>query len=320
MDVFFRTLLRFAVPFRFLVLLWAGLLLAAVVPASGASPKVAILVAEKVPSFDEALDGIRQHFKSSGTEVAFDIVYLSEDKAGLARVASAIQSGEITAVVSLGSSALSEALKASRTVPIISGMILRSDGNPDFAHVAGVTLEIPLDIQFEWLRRFMPKAKAVGILYNPEENREYVVRAVDAAGNAGFQLKSIAVEKPQDLPAAIKEVFRNVDVVLGINDTLVLSSKTAKYVLLASFQERIPFVGLSSVWVKAGAFYALDRDYGDIGRQCGELLEKHLRGSDIKSLGWSHPRKVQYIINEKTIEHMKISLPVDLRNNAATKF
>ena len=50
-----------------------------------------------------------------------------------------------------------------------------------------------------------------------------------------------------------------------------MTPQTAEPILLSTLKNKIPLVGLSSSWVKAGALYALDRDYVDIGLQSGEL-------------------------------------------------
>ena len=83
-------------------------------------------------------------------------------------------------------------------------------------------------------------------------------------------------------------------------------------------RNRIPFVGLSQTWVKAGALYALDRDYEDIGAQCGELAVKILQGTSPSALPPVTPRKVVYSINLRTARHMKLDIsPGALRDAQA---
>src|SRR4030067_1111588 len=57
-------------------------------------------------------------------------------------------------------------------------------------------------------------------------------------------------------------------------DAVVHNPKAAKIILLFSYRHRIPFIGPSESWVKEGAFYALDRDYRDMGAQCGEMADR----------------------------------------------
>jgi putative ABC transport system substrate-binding protein len=136
----------------------------------------------------------------------------------------------------------------------------------------------------------------------------------------GLTLFAQAIETPRDIPGALNRLAGAVDVLWGLADHVVLSPETAQPLLLFSLRNRIPFVGLSASWAKAGALYALDRDYGDLGAQCGELAMAILDGRPPESLPPASPRKVVYAINLKTARHMKITLPDGLVRGAAEVF
>jgi len=128
------------------------------------------------------------------------------------------------------------------------------------------------------------------------------------------------VETPQALPEALENLARRAEILWGITDQTVLSPQTAEPILLFSFRNRIPFTGLSTSWAKAGALYALDRDYNDIGLQCGEIAGKILQGTPINSIPPYPPRKVFYALNLKTADYMKLSIPETLVNGAQQVF
>lgn len=189
------------------------------------------------------------------------------------------------------------------------------------AHNAtGVLLEFPLETQLEWIRRFVPKSQAIGVLYNPAENREQIERAKKVAGRLGMRLIPREVHRPQDLPDALQSLAREADMLWAVTDKTVLSRQTAQAILLFSFRNRMPFSGLSASWVKAGALYALDRDYEDLGAQCAEMAIKILNGRRAGSIPPARPRKVVYVLNLKTAEHLKLSLPRELVDGAAQVF
>src|SRR2546425_8044938 len=113
----------------------------------------------------------------------------------------------------------------------------------------------------------------------------------------GLTLLARKAHSPKDLPDALASLNNRADGLWGVADQIVLNPQTVKPILLFSLRNRIPFVGLSATWVKAGALYALDRDYDDIGRQLGEAAVKILRGAAPGSLPPASPRKVVYCIN-----------------------
>jgi putative ABC transport system substrate-binding protein len=199
-------------------------------------------------------------------------------------------------------------------------MVLREADLRGRRNLTGVFLEFPLETQFSWLRHLMPEARRIGVVFNPAENQATIEAAGRIAKRMGLELIAREVASPPELPAALESLANRADVLWGISDTVVVTPQTARNLLLFSFRNRIPFIGLSTAWVKAGAFYALDRDYRDIGRQCAELAAKVLAGAEAGSLAPAPPRRVTYSLNLKTAEQMKMQVPSSLSKAAEQLF
>jgi putative ABC transport system substrate-binding protein len=184
------------------------------------------------------------------------------------------------------------------------------------SNVTGVILEFPIESQFKWLQHIVPKNRNVGTIYNPGENRERIETASRIALKMGLGFEAHGIIDPKGLPEALIKLSKKSDVFWGIPDALVLNSQTVKHILLFSFQNRIPFIGLSPPWVKAGALYSLSWDYIDIGMQCGEMALKIFQGLSVQSIPTATPRKVGYVLNLTTANHMKIKVSDDLIRGA----
>ena len=74
--------------------------------------------------------------------------------------------------------------------------------------------------------------------------------------------------------------------------------------------------GLVLWLVAAGALYALDRNYADIGLQCGEVAGKILGGAKAGSIPVTGPRKVAYSLNLKTASVLNVEFPEDILKGA----
>jgi putative ABC transport system substrate-binding protein len=79
-------------------------------------------------------------------------------------------------------------------------------------------------------------------------------------------------------------------------------------------------VGLSASWVKAGAMYSLEWDFEDLGRQCGEIAERMLRGNLKQGIDYAAPRKAAYALNLNTARQMKIEFPEAIVRGAKQVF
>lgn len=223
-------------------------------------------------------------------------------------------------LLTIGSVATRTALEAPGNAPVVACMIVDSDDLREAENATGVVLEFPLETQLKWVHRFLPRSQAIGVLYNPAENSKRIKEAKKIAKRLGLRLVAREVHRPQDLPGALKGLAREADMLFALTDQTVLSRKTAQAILLFSFRNRMPFSGLSASWVKAGALYALERDYEDLGAQCAEMAIKVLNGRRAQSLPPAMPRKVVYSVNLKTAEHLKLSLPPELVEGAVEVF
>lgn len=223
-------------------------------------------------------------------------------------------------IYALGGEASRWAVDITKKIPIVATLVLSSNVFTDSANMTGVSLNYPLSTQFEWLKKFFPQQKTVAILYNPTENAGTIETARQLSQKGGFSLIAIPVESPKKLPYALEQLANNIEILLAIPDETVMSVATAKEVLLASFRNKVPLVGLSDNWVKSGALYALSWDYPDLGKQCADMAKKLLSGTPVKNVRPEFPRKVAYTINAKIAEHMNLEIPDDLLNNARSVF
>lgn len=278
--------------------------------------RIAVFMSYKGAPFDETVEGFKRYLSKQGLSIDYDLYPLEGDSAKAAQTIQKIKSNKPNLIFSLGSLATDPALKEFADVPIIAGLLLRADNVKKTTNSIGIYLEYPPETQFKWLQRILPDTRSIGAIYNPKENQERMESASKVASRMGLKLETQKVDVPQDLPEALNRLAKNADVFWGVADSLVLNPQTAKYMLLFSFQNRIPFIGLSSTWVKAGALYSLDWDYTDIGMQCGEIAFKVFQGVPIHSMLLAAPRKVIYTLNLNTANQMKIKISEEIIRGA----
>jgi len=278
---------------------------------------IAVVINQQSVPYDDIMTGFRARLSDHKPALKFETFRLSLNAQEQTATIAEVKEFRPRLIVALGSVALHAVSREIQDIPIVFGLVLRDSTRALPDNVTGVFLDFPLESQFSWLRRILPEARRIGVIYNPAQNQDLIVAAKQAATRFGLRLEEHAVTSPRELPAALDALANNADVFWGITDQLVVTPQTAKSLLLFSFRNRIPFIGLSEAWVKAGALYALDRDYPDIGRQCAELAEKILSGARANDLPPETPRQEAYVINRHTAEQMKLELPAKLLQGAA---
>ena len=254
--------------------------------------------------YRENLDGFREVL--STTVLKFDLTVVEST-----RVVERLPElrGEVPQLVlTQGPKAAIQALTHFYDLPVIATLIPSDRLLDAHKNMTGVPLVHPLETQLVWMKQMVSDVDEIGVIHGPA-NRDLIARAQPLARSMGINLLAHEIQGPTELPEALGMLTSRVDLLWGIPDEVVMQQRTAKAVLLASFRGRVPFVGTSSSWVKAGALYALDWDFRDLGRQCGQMAARILvQGQPVAAVAVETPRTITYTLNLKTVEHMRLSM------------
>ncbi|MGH9748872.1 MAG: ABC transporter substrate-binding protein [Candidatus Polarisedimenticolia bacterium] len=295
----------------------AGLLAAPWAAAAGReAPRVCAILSQDAAPYLEALEGFRGALRQAAPQATVEMVQADGEVSRAEEAAGRCRAEGTSLILTLGTLATQAAARRVSDLPIVAGLVLSPEDLGRGGNVTGVVLEFPVETELRWLQRLLPGQKKIGVLFNAPGNSDRIASATRAARALGLTLNARRLDSPRDLPIALDALAADMDVLWGVADQIVLNPQTARPILLFSLRHRIPFVGLSETWVKAGALYALDRDYADIGAQCGEVAARLLQGASPASVPPATPRRVVYSINLKTARLLRIDLPPNLVQGA----
>ncbi|MFW2371486.1 MAG: ABC transporter substrate-binding protein [Gammaproteobacteria bacterium] len=258
-------------------------------------------------------------FKQAVLEQRNDIHFIETDLSNNDTQSSSVdlEFSKTELIFTLGSQATKLVLSKQQSAPVVSSLILSENLLSQSSHATGIVMRYPMSVQLQWIKNVLPDVKRVGILYSPDKNSQLVAEAKLQADKMALKIVAIAVDNPRNLPAALDEMYRRSDVLMAIPDTAIYSGKTLKQVMLSSFRNRVPLVGLSRNWVKAGAIYAIEGDFKSIGVQSAELAESIMRNKKMPEGGFYFPNAVNLIVNEKTMRHMRRDIDSHIIDSAA---
>ncbi len=204
-------------------------------------------------------DGFEHYLQGTRQGVSFEQYDLQGDPARAYQVVSELKAaGPKALILAIGSLATEVAAKHITDTPIIATLILRLEAFQHGNNVTAVVLEFPVETQLEWIRHILPECRTIGVIYNPQENLGMVETAQRIAKNMGLKLEAEQIASSVDIPIALTRLANKIDVLWGLPDRLALAQETTKAILLFCFRNRIPLVGPSEAWVKAGALFSLD--------------------------------------------------------------
>jgi len=284
--------------------LWLLLLIVSSASLCADGPMIVIIISSEAQAYKQVAKNFETELQKKHPEVQFVEIFSSNVGEELAL----LKDRQPRLVFALGSDAVRKGRKQLTDQPMLATMILGDNSLQGSPNATAITLDMPITKQLRVYKKILPAAKRIGVLYNPKNNQKWINKAKKIATKFGLEIVAVKVESPREISSALKSLNHRVDSILAIPDKMVYSSNTAKAVLLFSFRHRIPFVGLSSAWVKAGALYALDWDYSDLGRQSANTALKILDGIKPEKIKLAVPAKSVYQLNLKTAKRMKLKI------------
>jgi putative ABC transport system substrate-binding protein len=193
--------------------------------------------------------------------------------------------------------------------PIVYSMVSNPQSmlsNED--HITGVSMNIAAKDQLSEFLKIHPKAKKIGLIYDPGETL-YLYRDVQAAAYLlGITLIARDVHSPTEVPSAIRELKNKIDAFYMLPDMTVISHESIKYLMTFSLENSIPIITFSDNYVKQGALMSLNIDAFDIGRQAGEMAKSILGGKDVRYIQRATPRRAILSINLRVAQRLGIHI------------
>ena len=202
----------------------------------------------------------------------------------------------------------------------VAAALAKEDGTPA-GEVTGTSDKLPVEKQLEMIRKILPDAKSIGILYSTSEvNSETAIKEYKAAAaNYGFEIVEGPVTSTADIPLATDNILSKVDCLNNLTDNTVVSS--LPLILDKAGKKNIPVFGSEVEQVKIGCLAAMGLDYVDLGRQTGVMAAKVLKGeAKASELNFEVIKDAAFYGNTKVAETLGITLPNDLTDSAAELF
>jgi len=266
---------------------------------------IAIIQPYNISAYYEAVEGFTEQLRRQLKQDFQTVVYESPDGlySAMKQRQLTANAPEIDLILTVGTQATAEVSKQITEIPIVFTMVLDPERTvQNTQNVVGVSVNIPVELQFGMIKEVLPTAKNIGVIYDPGRNARFIEDSGRIAAQFGLRLKQFPVTSQKDIPDALERVSKEADALWGIVDDTVYTSQTARSIIQTTWKNQLPFIGTSEAYVKAGALWALVFENKDIGRQSAMLASQILSGTSVASLQETIPRKIGWIINLRTAQ------------------
>lgn len=183
--------------------------------------------------------------------------------------------------------------------------------NPESAgilrkNVTGVSDKSPVKKQVQLIKKLLPEAKNIGIVYNTsEQNSFYLTDAfTKAAEEEGYTVKIKGINNISEMASALDTLLPTIDVLYTSIDNTIAS--TYPLIVEKCNKANKPIIGATKSFADQGAL-AVDgiSDY-QVGYQTGEMAARYLSGEKIENIPYEVVEKSEMYINKEVAEKFGI--------------
>lgn len=257
-----------------------------------------VTVEEKSAGGDMATNTqIAQTFASSG----YDLVCGIATPSAQALYAACYEKG-IPVIFNAVSDPVAAKLATSETQPL--------DG------ITGISDRLPVEDQLKLIRKVLPDAKTIGIIYTTSEANSVstVETYKQLAPNYGFEIETVGIGTEAEVAQAADVLLNKVDCISNMTDNTVVSALAV--VLDKANVKNIPVFGSEEEQVKNGCIASAGLDYIELGKQAGVMAAKVLKGEDISSMPYETLKESKLTINPSAAQKLGITFSDEITSEA----
>lgn len=165
-----------------------------------------------------------------------------------------------------------------------------------------------ISTQINLIKKVLPKAKTIGILYTQSEPNSVVQKdeAKRLLEEKGFTVVEKTILDSNNVKAAAESLMAEVDMVFVPTDNII--SSTMETVKQVSIKHKVPVFGGSTEMIAVGGLYNYGTNYEELGRQTARMLIRVLKGEKPENIAVELPEKLELHTNQEMAEALGIDI------------
>ena len=165
-----------------------------------------------------------------------------------------------------------------------------------------------ISTQINLIKKVLPKAKTIGILYTQSEPNSVVQKdeAKRLLEEKGFTVVEKTILDSNNVKAAAESLMAEVDMVFVPTDNII--SSTMETVKQVSIKHKVPVFGGSTEMIAVGGLYNYGTNYEELGRQTACMLIRVLKGEKPENIAVELPEKLELHTNQEMADALGIDI------------
>ncbi len=164
--------------------------------------------------------------------------------------------------------------------------------------------------RLELLKELLPELRTVAMLWNKDDlgmSLRYQASA-KAAQELGVTVQPLGVREPNDFDDAFTAMIRDPpESILMVSDSLTILNR--KRVFDFAAERRLPAIYEADFYVRDGGLMSYGADRREFFDRVAALVDRIFKGAEPADLPFEIPTRYLFVLNLKTAEAMKLTVP-----------
>lgn len=169
---------------------------------------------------------------------------------------------------------------------------------------SGIYMDQPTERQFSLLKSALPEARVMGVLISRETSELASIKRLASA--SGYSLNVQLVSAPENLAETLSHLLADSDALLVLPDTGIYRSDTIRNILLDTYRKRVPMVGLSQSYVRAGALCAVYSTPVQMADQAARIVGQFARTGKLPD--FQYPDEFEVAVNKQVARSLGLTI------------
>lgn len=272
-------------------------------------------------ALDAATEGFQAALKEKlGDQVEFDLQNAQGEETNCATISTKFVNDKVDLIMANATPALISAATATADIPIVGTSVtdfvttgtVASNDAPG-ANVTGVSDLAPIDQQIDLLKKLVPDAKTVGVLYcSSEANSVYQAdEAKKCLEDAGMKTETYTISDSNDIQQVVTKAAKECDAIyIPTDNTVAANMEIIKNVTVPA---KVPVIAGEENMCAVGGLATLSISYYTLGYNAGLMAYDILvNGEDPAKMPIQYVDDVTLKYNADIASELGIQIPDDM--------
>jgi putative ABC transport system substrate-binding protein len=286
--------------------------------------KIGIVQLVEHPALDASYQGFVDALKAAGyidgENISISYQNGQGEQANCQTIATQFLNDNMDLILAIATQAAQAAANVIKEIPILvtavtdpqDAKLVDSNEKPG-GNVSGTSDLTPVREQFDLLKKLLPDAQKVAILYtSSESNSVFQANLAKAAAEAlGLEVVEATVSSSNEIQQVVESVLDKVDAIYIPTDNTF--AKAMATVTLVAEPAKMPVIVGEEGMVQSGGLATIGIDYYKLGYQTGEMAVRILKdGAKPADMPIEYLQDVTTSINTEIAESIGVAIPADL--------